>query len=158
MSLSSTIESMEIDLTQGKKAIIDYEDYSNISQSSWCFDASNGYPVSRIKGTRVRLHRFLLKPREGELIDHINRDKLDNRRSNLRIVDAKTNVRNRGTNKNNTSGFRGVIKFRGKWRAQITPNYKFIDLGLYETAKKAALAYNAAASTLLGKDAFLNKI
>lgn len=158
MSLISTIESMEIELTQGKVALIDDEDFEKISKSSWCFDSSNGYPVSRIKGIRVRLHRFILKPHKGEYVDHINRNKLDNRRKNLRIVDAKANVRNRGLNKNNTSGYKGVTKVKDKWRAQISLDYKFIDLGLYETPQEAAKVYNKHARKLHGEYAVLNQV
>lgn len=158
MNLDDTIGSMQIELTQGKKAIIDAEDYTRVSKTSWCYDKSNGYPVSRIKGKRVRLHRFILNNPEARYVDHVNRDKLDNRKINLRICDSSQNVRNRGLNKNNTSGFKGVTKVRDKWRAQLSIGYKFYDLGTFDSPKEAAKAYNEKVIEVHGQYAFLNKI
>lgn len=96
-------ESIVIDLTQGKKAIIDAVDYSLLSEYKWCFNVSrknmgyalrNSYPVDRKHPVKIYMHRILVGAKKGEIVDHINRNTLDNRRSNLRIVDRGTNVRN----------------------------------------------------------------
>jgi len=149
---------MEISLTQGKVTLIDDEDVGRVSKHKWCYDSSNGYPVSRIGGNRVRLHRFILNNPTSKYVDHMNRDKLDNRKENLRLCNASQNVRNRGVNKNNTSGYKGVIKFKSKWRAQFSLNYKFYDLGLYNTAQEAAVAYNKKVEEVHGSFAYFNKL
>jgi len=149
---------MEIKLTQGKVAIIDDEDFESVSKFRWCYDSSNGYPVSRIKGIRVRLHRFILNDKNARYVDHINRNKLDNRKSNLRTCNSSQNVRNRGLNKNNTTGYKGVINLNGMWRAQFSLDYKFYDLGLYNTAVEAARAYNKKAKEVHGEYAYLNSL
>lgn len=158
IQLIDTIGSMDVELTQGKTAIIDNEDAERVMAHSWCFDASNGYPVSRINGTRVRLHRFIMEGCTSKYIDHINRNKLDNRKINLRPCTASQNVRNRGLNKNNTSGYKGVIRFKDGWRAQISLRYKFYDLGIYATAEEAARVYNQKALEFYGEMIYLNKI
>ena len=147
-----------IKLTQNELAIIDDEDLEKVRNHTWCFDSSNGYPVSRIKGKRVRLHRFLLGIKSKKFVDHINRNKLDNRRSNLRICNVFENVRNRGLNRNNTSGYKGVTKIKDKWRAQISFKRKFIDLGIFSTPKEAAIAYNNKAKDIHGDFAYINQI
>jgi hypothetical protein len=149
---------MEIKLTQGKVALIDKEDFERVSKHSWCFDSSNGYPVSRIDYKRVRLHRFILNPKDNEFVDHINRNKLDNRKKNLRICNSFESIRNRGLSKNNTSGYKGVTKVGNKWRAQLSLNYKFIDLGMFLTAKEAAKFYNNKVKEIHKGYAYINKI
>ena len=109
------------------------------------------------------LHRGLLK-RMGKKsskafnCDHINRLKLDCRRSNLRVVPTLVNSHNRGLNKNNTSGFKGVYwkKDRSTWASRIMYKYKHIHLGYYLTAKEAAIARDRKTLELLGRKTFFN--
>jgi len=96
--------------------------------------------------------------REGLEIDHINRNVLDNRRSNLRYATKAQNKYNNGMLRTNTSGYRGVDAFKGRWRAQIMVNWKKKYLVVYSTKEEAAKAYNCAALNLHGKFAFLNKL
>ncbi len=80
-----------------------------------------GYPPY-IKSWKLgQLHRFLLKVPEGSFVDHIDRDTLNNRRNNLRVCSNQTNSLNRGKQRNNTSGYRGVCwsSYHGKWKAFI---------------------------------------
>ena len=85
----------------------------------------NGYVQTEVGnrklGTRayLRLHRLIMQPGPNEIVDHINRDPLDNRRENLRIADKSKNGMNRGPQVNNTSGFKGVSFHAktGKWVA-----------------------------------------
>ena len=148
-----------INLTQGKVAIVDKLDFNEVNKHKWCYDSSNGYPVSRIKGERVRLHRFILKINSRKkFVDHINRNKLDNRRINLRVCDSFGNVRNRGLNKNNTTGYKGVTKVGKKWRAQFSLNYKLLWLGEFYTSQEAALVYNKKAKEIHGDYAYQNAI
>ena len=100
---------------------------------------------SRKDGTRktLRLHRLILQPKQTEIIDHINRNPLDNRRSNLRICNKSQNGMNRGRQNNNTTGYKGVSlhKPTGKFRAYITVNGKTQHIGLFDTANIAHKKY-----------------
>lgn len=83
------------------------------------------------------LHRLVAGAKEGEIVDHINRNRLDNRRSNLRIVTKRQNALNRSTKLNKSTGVRGVRKVGNKFRAYIRKDNKQIHLGYYKTLEKA---------------------
>lgn len=91
-------------------------------------------------------------------VDHINRDKLDDRWSNLRLATRSQNMANVALRSNSTSGFIGVTfdKARGKWRAQIRIDGRKVNLGRYATAEEAARVYDAAAVDSFGGFAQLN--
>lgn len=95
---------------------------------------------------------------KGMVTDHINGNKLDNRRENLRVCTQQENSRNRKIAKHNKCGFKGVIwdDGRKKWRAQLRHGGKTINAGRYETKELAAMAYNQRAATLFGIFAKLN--
>ena len=99
-----------------------------------------------------------MNPPKGMVIDHINHNGLDNRRENLRICTNAENQRNRGKQKNNTSGYKGVDwrKDHKKWRARINKDNKTIHIGYYNIIEEAARAYDAKAKELHGKYAQLN--
>ena len=109
------------------------------------------------------MHRVILERKlkssipKGLYADHINRDKLDNRRSNLRLATRSENGANCGK-KIGMHGLRGVAQHRKKWRAQIQKDTKKILIGLYKTKEEAALAYNIKAKELFGKFAYQNKL
>lgn len=107
-----------------------------------------------------RLHRHLLNTPEGFDTDHINGNKLDNRRSNLRIASRSQNLMNRGKTSNNKSGFKGVCwnKYRQKWHAQITKPDKKKHLGYFTDKNEAAKAYNKASLKYHGEFAYQNII
>lgn len=112
---------------------------------------SKGYIEICIAQKRLKAHRWAWFYVYGELpgqIDHINEIKTDNRLCNLRVVTTKQNHENRGAQKNNTSGFKGVTRFQNKWRAQIMHNRKNFYLGVYETAEQASNAYKQKAQEL----------
>lgn len=140
---------IEIELTRGMKALVDDDDFDRISELNWqC--SSKGYALTkvRIDGRRVPylMHRFIMNFPDKE-IDHINNNKLDNRKENLRLCDRNENCQNASKYKNNTSGYKGVDfnKKTGKFRTRIQHNKKSIEIGLFNTAKEAAIAYNKAA-------------
>lgn len=116
-----------IELTQGKVALVDNSDYKFLSKHSWTLH-NQGYATGRVEGKVVLMHKLLLGKRDGLEIDHINRNKLDNRRENLRFVTRSMNCLNVGLDKANKSGVEGVSwdKRRGKWRATLKLNYKQI--------------------------------
>jgi len=138
-------------------ALVDTKDVALIENHNWSLGL-RGYPT---KGKGKTLHHVIMgKPIKGQVVDHINRDKLDNRRSNLRFVNAKDNARNISMQKNNTSGYRGVWfrKDTEKWVANIKVDYIKISLGCYTSKEKAAIAYNNAAKKYFGDFAVLNKV
>jgi len=111
------------------------------------------------------LHRFIMRPQVGEVVDHINGDKLDNRRANLRVCTLTENNRNKRVWPNKKSGYKGVFpvsyvpKKPGKsrsWQALIMANRKLHYLGCFPSEVEAACAYDAAARELHGEFASLN--
>lgn len=151
-----------ITLTNGNKTLVDNESYALFSDIKWAY--SGGYVLydQRSKGARKKiwLHRLIANTPDGMVTDHINGNKLDNRKSNLRVCTRQQNNINVGLNKANTSGYKGVAwhKRNKKWRAIIKYNKKSIWLGLYDTKEEAAIAYNKAAVKYFGEYAFINVV
>jgi len=145
----------EIPLTKGLVAIVDADDYERLSQWKWCIQGR--YAVRSNKG-HMKMHRIILGIQNSKdlLVDHINRNPLDNRKLNLRIADYSINGWNSKMQSNNTSGYRGVCSFKGKWQADIHVNMKLIYLGRYSNIIDAALAYDRAVIKYRGADAPLN--
>ena len=104
------------------------------------------------------MHRIILRTPLGKETDHLNRNKLDNQRKNLRICTHRENARNRGILTSNTSGIKGVYwdKQKEKWRVLLHTGKKRISLGLFKTKAEAKVAYNTAAKKHFGNFAFLN--
>lgn len=127
--------------------ICDTEDWEYLKQYKW-FLSKRGYIVTNrnIDGYGGRFHRIIMKASKEFVVDHKKRNKLDNRKSELRITSQKENVRNSGIKNTNKSGYKGVHfnKNAGKWEAYITADYKKIYLGLFESIDKAADARNKA--------------
>ena len=147
-------------LTDSTSTVLDFQDYKKAIQHNWYRDTTNRV-YTKVGEKTLFLSRFLLCPKEGEIVDHIDGDTLNNRRYNLRITDFKGNARNHGLNKNNTSGYKGVSLEQSKssrWRAYITVNWKHITLGSYATKEEAAKAYNEAAVKYFGEFARLNEL
>lgn len=121
-------------------ALVDLES-SYLEKYNWCKN-HYGYPVSRIDGEVVRLHHVVLgKPGKGFVTDHINRNKLDNRSSNLRHTSHQVNSINQNIRKDNISGVTGVswCASRGKWLVQIVREKKHKFLGYYEDLETAKI-------------------
>lgn len=94
----------------------DLEDYDNIKNYCWHLDE---YLTTTINHKRIKLHRLLLNAKDGEIVDHINRNVLDNRKENLRLVTSEENCRNRGITERNKIGIIGISRRNNKWRANI---------------------------------------
>lgn len=112
--------------------IIDTEDYELVSQYHWTIDKSHGYVVTTIDGKKTYLHRLLVKPHKSMLCDHINRNKLDNRRINLREVGFTENNINCGSK--GKSGHKFINIKRGKYYVK--------GWGSFEDIEDAILARN----------------
>ena len=106
------------------------------------------------------MHKMIMQPPKGYQVDHINGDRFDNRRSNLRLCTVSQNCANRTSRIKPRSGYRGITwhPTTQKWRACIKVNQKKISLGLYFDIKQAALAYNEAAQKHFGSFARLNTL
>lgn len=122
-----------------------------------------GYCQVFINRRPFRLHRiawvrqFGAVP-AGAVIDHINGDILDNRIVNLRLATRHDNARNAARPRNNTSGFKGVSRRRGRFRAYIRADGHPEHLGWFSSAENAARAYDAAAVRLFGNFARTNAV
>jgi hypothetical protein len=164
-----------IENKRGKHAMLyDAEDEELVQAYNWHFDG-NGYVRTNIshpeggwtsppngrrqrRTTTLYFHRLVMNPPKGKYIDHVNHNILDNRKENLHIATPGENSQNRGKQKNNKSGFKGVyymkkpkdmINERKKPHvAQIYHNGKRIHIGLYSTEEEAAEAYDRKACEL----------
>lgn len=152
----------EIELTRGCVALVDDEDFEWLNEWAWAI-TYNSYAKRdcSINGRRftVLMHRQILKAPNGIEVDHINGNRLDNRKSNLRLATFSENQRNSKCQKNNKLGIKGVFWKRAKNRfiAYITPPLqKQIWLGSFKTAQEAKEAYCRAAKELHGEFANLS--
>lgn len=145
----------QIALTQGKYAIVDASDFEHLNQWKWCY-VSSGYAMRRetvrlsdgtSRNRYVLMHRQLMSPTDTEQIDHINRNRLDNRKSNLRIANQSENMANASLRKDNTSGFRGVYWFKPykKWKVSISMGGKEHHIGYFCNKEDAINARKEAA-------------
>lgn len=153
---------IKIELTKGLTALIDDID-SDLADFKWCVTASGNeyYAYGRLAkgGKQLLMHRVILERVIGrsltktELTDHINMNKLDNRRENLRIATHSQNGQNQGLRPDNTSGFKGVSWYKktSKWTASIYIYGRRKYLGYFDTPELAHAAYCKAAKELHGE-------
>lgn len=153
-------------MASGEVAIFDPEDFDVVSQQeNWCL-MGNGYPsFTQYKEggggqerATVKLHHLIMPG--VEFVDHINGNRLDNRRRNLRECTSAENNANRSSNPNSLSKYKGVTwdKSRSKWMASIQTGGKGRTLGRFHSEIDAAKAYDAAAKEAYGSFAKLNFI
>lgn len=137
---------MELNI-KGIPVFIDDEDYELVRGYGWT-PMHNRYmhayiPGSGHRGKFVRMHRLIMKAKDGDILDHINGNGFDNRKGNLRFCSVSENLCNRGPKKNNPWGIKGIRfdKRRGRFFASICVNYKSHFLGYFDTAEEAGKAY-----------------
>lgn len=141
--------------SSGEMFYFDLEDYDKIKDFYW--SNNHGYAVARVynDGSReyVYMHRLVVDVGDNEVVDHINRNRLNNLKGNLRIADNLGNARNASLAKNNTSGFTGVVedKIHNRWIAQITINYKNKCVGIYKSKEDAVRARLRAEKEYFGE-------
>lgn len=147
----------QIELTRGKFALVDDADYEWLNQYKWQCD-TKGYAVHYKLG---KMHRCILGLTDPKVFtDHIDRNTLNNQRSNLRVATAAQNKQN--------TPYSGIIPYKGVHyvtvknhtyiRAQIFVNNKQFVLGTFETIEDAAKCYNLAAIKYFGEFAYLNQV
>lgn len=149
----------KIPLTQDKFALVDDADYEELSSHKW-FYGCRDYAGRSDNGKIIYMHRFLLNTPQGLQTDHINGNRIDNRKENLRICTRNQNIYNQRQRINSNSPYKGVRWHErlGKWGVRIQVNGKRKFLGLYLTVQEAALAYNKEAEKAHGIYACLNVI
>jgi hypothetical protein len=142
--------------SKGQYAIVD--DDVVLPKGKWQL-TWNGYVTKTIDGKTRTLQGWLMNTPPDKVTDHINRDKLDNRRSNLQVCTRGLNSQRVGKLKTNTSGLLGVIWYNQtkRWRAGIMFNQKWKHLGYFFDKAAAARAYNKAARTIFGDSAIINQ-
>jgi len=141
--------------------LIDNQDFEELSKHKWRLNRG-GYPETRSKGKLKRVHNFLIKSDAINVCDHIDGNKLNNIRGNLRIITRTQNNANRQPNKNNKQGTKGVYfnkqNKKNPFEAYICSDNKKIHIGYFATIKEAAEAYNKEAIKKWGEFALLNNI
>lgn len=132
-----------INYLDSKFILVDFEDEFILKKYKW-FIKSNGYVTAKINGKFILLHRLIMKAKKNKEIDHINRDKLDNRKINLRFCNRSENMHN-VTYEGRTKHLGAVWHTQNKyWTSKIRLNGKRIHLGCFKTIKDAQTAYFTA--------------
>ena len=146
---------VKIYLGSGHSFLIDLDNLHEILPFSWSIENKYVYRVQTINGKsncKIRIYRQIMRAEAGQIVDHINGDTFDNRKSNLRFCTVQENLKNRKKREahKSSSRFKGVSKKGKKWTVSITHNYKRIHLGVFDTEEQAAIAYNEASEHLHG--------
>jgi hypothetical protein len=145
-----------IPLSSGLSCLVDDENHEHLSKHNWNTSRAKKdqfYAQAVIGGKIIRMHRLLCGAKQGDIVDHINGDTLDNRRCNLRIVDTSQNMINSKMRRNNTSGYKGVgfSKLDNKWFAYISVDKKRIGLGRFKDKGDAIAARQKAEKEIYGE-------
>lgn len=138
----------DMNSNEKSRVLIDLDDMHKVKKYKWCLKG-NGY----VHNGKIHLHRFIMDCQDDMSVDHINRNKLDNRKCNLRICTRRQNNFNRGIRNDNTSGIIGVSfdKRRNKWRSRIQVDKKEKHLGYFNTVEEAIRARKQAELEYFGE-------
>ena len=146
-----------VQLTKGYEAVIDVADVLLVASWNWAAIVKRNavYAVrtetSGSKAQAIYMHRLLANDPDGLQVDHGDGNGLNNRRYNLRPATTSQNAQNRCKSARNTSGYKGVHRARGKWRARIVIDGVARSLGHHDTPEDAHKAYCAASAEIHGQ-------
>lgn len=155
-----------IKLSNAGYALVDDEDFDRLRGFAW-HQTKNGYAARSVwadnSNKKVYMHRMILETPEGLDTDHIDYNKLNNQKANLRPASRSNNMANVRKARNKASQYKGVSKYnrpnlKKPWVAYIKQDYKMVNLGYFETELEAATAYNNKAVELFGTHAHLNQL
>jgi len=143
----------------GNEFSVDHEDVLRIAEFNWTL-TKQGYAITSGGNKVIYLHRLIMDAPIGKCVDHINGDRTDNRKSNLRICTQAQNLYNSTAQSTSTSKFKGVSwkSDKRKWRASIKINGKCFHLGYFNDEVSAAKVYNERAIKEFGEYAYLNTV
>lgn len=152
------MSTLAIPLLHGRQLLVNELDAALFVGRPWhAIPARSTFYAQAGDDTSVLAHRLVMAPGQGVLVDHVNRNGLDNRRANLRLCNQSQNKANRPAPVSNTSGYKGVSKTStGRYAAYITVDYRRTHLGTFADPWDAAQAYNEAALAAWGEFAALN--
>lgn len=156
----------EIQLTQGKVAVVSDEDYEWLNRCRWQF--TGGYARrtmyfgtdengKRIKET-IWMHRLIMNCPDGFVVDHIDGDVLNNQRDNLRICTNRENLLNQKSPPRFGKKYKGVYKIGNRFSVRIVDKGKRLNIGYFSNEEAAANAYNYFAIRFHGEFAWLNSV
>jgi hypothetical protein len=153
-------------ISNGSTVLVDDKDFEALSQYKWTahVNRTTCYAIRRQRisedrpGSIVYMHRQIMCPMEGMVVDHINKDGLDNRRENLRICSQTENLRNQRPRSNKRSKFKGVSWNENDmaYHSRLQFGGRGVWLGMYKSEVDAAKAYDAGAIHYYGKYALTN--
>lgn len=135
--------------------LVDDDLWHEYSAKFW--HISNGYAKTNVDDTTIFMHRMVMNATDDDMIDHINKNRLDNRRCNLRIAKHDENNHNRTKKRNASSKYYGVNKNGNRWCGRFRYQGKTIYCGTFATELEAAKAYNAKATEYYGEYANINQ-
>lgn len=146
----------EINISKGHSVLVDDQDLERVNQYHWSF--THGYAVRNDKGRRIYLHRYIVNAPDNKTVDHINGNRLDNRRSNLRLCSFSENMRNCRKKRKDPSIPRGVFAHRKRFSSKIYVSKQQIYLGSFSTKEEAARAYDIASLKYHGEYGIRNEV
>ncbi len=152
----------KIPLTQGQFTSVDDKVCASFAEHKWFASKERGRFYAKRHSSSpnrrtIAMHRVVIGAKDGQIVDHIDGDSLNNQRHNLRICTSQQNTMN-GKPRGGTSKFKGVLLYKatGRWQSRITYNYEVYHLGYFKSEVKAAEAYDKAACEFFGNFARLN--
>lgn len=145
----------KIALSKGKFAVVDDDDYPWLVQNRWWYNGRYAVRCDYVGKRRINIwmHREIMDTPKKLFTDHINMDRLDNRKSNLRLCTKSQNMLNRPAQQNNTSGHKNIYwdKNRDKWCVEIKVQGKKYHLGRFEQLESAIEKRDLAHRGIIGE-------
>lgn len=136
---------------KNEEILVDKEDFDKIKQWSWCV-SKQGYAVANINHIVTKINHVIFPQIKHKVQDHINGNKLDNRKCNIRYCTPTENSRNCGVPKNSSTGVTGVVKTRNNtYMARIMVDRKEMYIGIYKTFEEAVKARQEAEKKYFGE-------